>query len=186
MYLLKQARPCAGWKRIRIALGLMLFIIGSTSLALAQEASAGAAKQELTMTDLLKLPGRVLAEGTNRKAVGKFKVASYRVEEVALPQATEVQIRGAKVTTTKAFRVTLIGGPFPVRAMPPVIWIDDEAVGYGVENEDLTDITVITYDLTLLREAATLYLSYGDRKNKEERVEVPEKLKLSGAGGGVQ
>jgi hypothetical protein len=138
------------------------------------------------MTDLLKLPGKVLAEGSNRKAVGKFKVASYRVEEVALPQAQEVQIRGAKVQATKAFRVTVTGGPFPVRALPPVVWIDDEAVGYGVENEDLTEITVVTYDPALLRRAATLYLSYGDKKNKEERVEVPEKLKLDGVKGGVQ
>jgi hypothetical protein len=187
MNLLQQARPGDGWKRIRIGLGLMLVLIGGAALSQAQEAvGAGAAKQELTMTDLLKLPGKVLAEGSNRKAVGKFKVASYRVEEVALPQAQEVEIRGAKVRATKAFRVTLIGGPFPVRAMPPVIWIGDEAVGYGIENEDLTEITVLTYDITLLREAATLYLSYGDKKSREERVEVPEKLKLGGAKGGVQ
>jgi hypothetical protein len=180
MNLLQHARPGDGWKRIRIALGLMLVLIGGASLSQAQEAvGAGAAKQELTMTDLLKLPGKVLAEGANRKAVGKFKVASYRVEEVALPQAQEVEIRGAKVQATKAFRLTLIGGPFPVRAMPPVIWIDDEAVGYGVESEDLTEITVMTYDLALLREAATLYLSYGDKKNKIDREEVPEKLKLA-------
>jgi hypothetical protein len=187
MNLLKHARRGDGWKRIRVALGCMMVLIGGASLAQAQDAaSAGAAKQELTMTDLLKLPGKVLAEGANRKAVGKFKVASYRVEEVSLPQAQEVEVRGAKVQATKAFRVTLIGGPFPVRAMPPVIWIGDEAVGYGIENEDLTEITVITYDRALLREAATLYLSYGDKKNKEQRDEVPEKLKLGGAKGGVQ
>jgi hypothetical protein len=190
MNLLQQARPGDAWKRTGMGLGLMLVLIAGASLALAQDATntgnAVAAQQELTMTDLLKLPGKVLAEGTNRKAVGKFKVASYRVEEVALPQAQAVEIRGAKVRATKAFRLTLIGGPFPVRAMPPVIWIDDEAVGYGVENEDLTEITVLTYDITLLREAATLYLSYGDKKNKEQRVEVPEKLRLGGAKGGVQ
>lgn len=186
MYLLKHARPCDGWKRVRMALGLMLVLIGSTSLALAQEPNANAASQELTMTDLLKLPGKVLGEGANTKAVGKFKVASYRVEEVALPHAKEVEIGGAKVQATKAFRMTLVGGPFPVRAMPPVVWIDDVAVGYGVENEDLTEITVVTYDVGLLREGATLYLSYGDKKNKEDRVEVPEKLKLAGAKGGNQ
>jgi hypothetical protein len=186
MYLLKHARPCDGWKRIRMALGLMLVLIGSTSLALAQDASAGAATQELTMTDILRLPGKVLGEGANTKAVGKFKVARYRVEEVALPQTKEVEIRGAKVQASKAFRVTLVGGPFPVRAMPPVVWLDDVAVGYGVENEDLTEITVVTYDAELLREGATLYLSYGDKKNKEDRVEVPEKLKLAGAKGGAR
>jgi hypothetical protein len=184
MYLLKHARPGDGWKGIRMALGLMLVLIGSTSFALAQDAGAAASQQELTMTDILRLPGKVLGEGANTKAVGKFKVARYRVEEVDLPQTKEVEIGGAKVRASKAFRLTLVGGPFPVRAMPPVVWLDDVAVGYGVENEDLTEITVVTYDAALLREGATLYLSYGDKKNKEDRVAVPEKLKLAGAKGG--
>jgi hypothetical protein len=186
MYLLQNGRPCDGWKRVRMALGLMLVLIGGAHFALAQEPETKTASQEMQMTDLLKLPGRVLGEGANTKAVGKFKVARYRVEEVDLPRTTEVQIRGAKVQASKAYRVTLVGGPFPVRAMPPVIWIDDVAVGYGVENEDLTEITVVTYDPTLLREAATLYLSYGDKKNKDDRAEVPEKLKLAVPQGGVQ
>jgi hypothetical protein len=186
MYLLKYRQPRLGWKSFRLALGFSLVLVGSTSLALAQEPQANAAGQELTMTDILKLPGKVLGEGVNKKASGKYKLASYRVEEVALPRAREVEIRAEKVRATKAFRVTLIGGPFPVRAMPAVIWIDDVAVGYGVENEDLTEITAITYDPALLREAATLYLSYGDKNNKEERGAVPEKLKLAGVKGGGQ
>jgi hypothetical protein len=186
MYLLKHPWHDDGWKRIRMTLGLLLVLIGGAHLALAQESKASAPTQEQTMTDLLKLPGKVLGEGVNTRAVGKFKVARYRVEEVALPRPAEVTIRDEKVQASKAFRVTLVGGPFPVRAMPPVIWIDDVAVGYGVENEDLTEITVVTYDAALLREGATLFLSYGDKKNKEDRVEVPEKLKLAGAKGGNQ
>jgi hypothetical protein len=186
MYLLKFMRPRTVSKSILLALCPLLLLIGSTSLALAQESQTNAANQELTLTEILNLPGKILGEGVNRKAVGKYKVASYRVEEVNLPRVQEVEIRGEKVQATKAFRVTLIGGPFPVRAMPPVIWIDDVAVGYGVENEDLTEITVVTYDLALLREAATLYLSYGDKSNKEDRNRVPEKLKLRGAEGGKQ
>lgn len=186
MYLLKYTRPRPGCKSISLALCLLLLLIGSTALAMAQESQTNAANQELTLTEILNLPGKTLGEGINRKAVGKFKVASYRVEEVDLPRVQEVEIRGEKVQATKAFRVTLIGGPFPVRAMPPVIWIDDVAVGYGVENEDLTEITVITYDLALLHEATTLYLSYGDKTNRKERDRVPEKLKLAGAEGAKQ
>lgn len=186
MYLLKHAKNRPVRKGLWLALGLMLVLVGSTSLALGQEASASQVNQELNMTDLLKLPGKVLGEGRNTKVTGKFKVARYRVEEVTLPQAVEKEIRGEKRLVGKAFRVTVVGGPFPVRAMPPVVWIGDVAVGYGVENEDLNEITAITYDPDLLLDGATLYLSYGDKKNKEDRVEVPEKLKLAGPKGGVQ
>ena len=179
---------CRGhrWRTILMAAGLLLILTCGASLAAAQKAAAPLTDQELTMTDLLKLEGKTLAEGTNLRAVGKYKVATYRVEEVTLPQAVEVEIRGQKTRATQAFRVTLTGGPFPVRAMPPVIWIDDTAVGYGVENEDLNSITAITFDATLLREGATLYLSYGDKEDKADRVAVPEKLKLAGAKGGAQ
>ena len=42
------------------------------------------------------------------------------------------------------------------------------------------------YDESLLAEGATIYLSYGDKKNKEDRSALPEKLKLNGAKGGNQ
>jgi hypothetical protein len=186
MCLLKYTRPRAGWKCLYRTSALLLVLVGNAFLSQAQEPQANAVNQELTVTDLLTLPGKVLGEGVNKKAVGKFKVARYRVEEIALPRVQEVEIRGEKFQTTRAFRVILIGGPFPVRAKPPVIWIDEVAVGYGVENEDLTEIAVVTYDPALLREAATLYLSYGNKTNREDRVAVPEKLKLAGAKGGQQ
>jgi hypothetical protein len=70
-----------------------------------------------------------------------------------------------------------------VRALPAVIWVDDVAVGFGVEGEDLTEITAVTFDESLLRDGATLYLSYGDKENKEGRTALPEKLKLDAKGG---
>jgi hypothetical protein len=62
--------------------------------------------------------------------------------------------------------------------------VDDEAVGYGVESEDLDAITAVTFDASLLREGATLYVSYGDKENKEGRTALPEKLKLGTTKGG--
>jgi hypothetical protein len=169
-----------------MAAGLLVMLVGGASLAAAQTAAAPLTGQELTMTDLLKLQGKILGEGVNTRAVGKYKVATYRVEEITLPQAVEVEIRGQKVRATQAFRVTVTGGPFPVRAMPPVLWIDDTPIGYGVENEDLDAITAVTFDAELLRQGATLYLSYGDKEDKADRVALPEKLKLAGAKGGVR
>jgi hypothetical protein len=160
-----------------------LLLLGA-SAALGQEATGGAdAAEEFTVTDILKLPGVVVGRGANSTPRGLFKLRSYRVEEVALPRFTEARVRGERVAVNKAFRLTITGGPFPVRALPPVIWVDDVAVGYGVESEDLSEITAVTFDEALLRDGATISLSYGDKENKEGRTALPEKLKLDAKGG---
>jgi hypothetical protein len=123
-----------------------------------------------------------VGKGSNAAPRGLLKLRSYRVEEVALPRVTEVELRGQRVAVTKAFRVTVTGGPFAVRALPPVVWIGDVAVGYGIESEDLTEITVVTYDESLLREGAAIYLSYGDKENLKDRAALPERLKLDAKG----
>ncbi len=168
------------------AAALLLVLVGGALSAAAQNVADTPDDQEVPMSELLKLPGKTLGEGTNAKAVGKYKVASYRVEEVALPRIMEVEVRGQKMQTARAFRLSVTGGPFPVRALPPVVWVDDAPVGYGVESEDLDAITVVTFDESLLTEGATLYLSYGDKEDKSDRVAVPEKLKLGGPKGGAQ
>lgn len=175
-----------GWRSVLMVAGLLLILIGGTSFASAQKAGASPNNQEFTMTELLKLPGKILGEGANTKAVGKYKVASYRVEEVELPRTVEVEVRGQKIQASHAFRLTVTGGPFAVRALPPVIWIDETPIGFGVESEDLDAITVITFDPTLLYEGATLHLSYGDKEDKTDRVTLPEKLKLAGPKGGAR
>ena len=162
---------------------LMGLLFASLPFAQSQTPSPTPKDQELTLSDLLKLPGKIVAQGTNTKALGALKVATYRLEEVMLPRTIAVEICGQKVQVGKALRLTVIGGPFPVRALPPVIWVDGTAVGYGVESEDLDAITAVTYDYSLLREGATIYLSYGDKTNKDGRVNVPEKLTLKDATG---
>ncbi len=136
------------------------------------------------MSDLLKMPGKVIAESDAPAAAGKLKVRNYRVEELTLPEPAEVSVGGERREVRRAFRVTVTGGPFPVRAMPAVVWVDDTAVGYGVESEDLDAITAVTFDESLLREGATLYVSYGDRENKSDRTALPEKLRLGANKGG--
>ncbi len=166
-------------------LALVCLLLLSAGAAFGQEASAQAtaAEQELNVSDVLKLPGKVIGRGVNTTTTkGVAKLRSYRVEEVTLPQITEVELSGQRVPVTKAFRLVLTGGPFPVRALPAVVWLDDVAVGYGIENEDLTEISVVTYDEALLRDGATIALSYGDKENKKDRTALPEKLKLDTKG----
>jgi hypothetical protein len=128
------------------------------------------------MADLMKMKGTVLSEGRNTQPVGALKLLTYRVEELSLPRTVTVDIAGKAVQVDKAWRVTITGGPFPVRALPPVIWIDDVAIGSGAENENLSEISVITFDRSTLREGAAIALSYGE--NKESRNELPERLSL--------
>ena len=171
-------------KSLLLTFGLLLLVLTGTPQAQAQSASDTA--QEPKMSDLLKMPGKVIGESDAARAVGKYKVKNYRVEELTLPQAVQVEIDGKRAEVMRAFRVTVTGGPFPVRALPAVVWIDDVAVGYGVESEDLDAITAVTFDASLLRDGATLYLSYGDKENKSDRSALPERLMLGTPKGGNQ
>ena len=162
-----------------MAIGLLLLLMAGGPRALAQQVAGPADGEELTVADLLKLPGKVLGEGETTRPAGQLKLLKYRVEELQLPRSVKVELRGRQVEVDKAWRVTLSGGPFPVRALPAVIWVDDKIVGYGVENEELSEITAVTFDRSLLREGGTISLSYGE--DKEGRVKLPVKLNLGGA-----
>ena len=165
-------------------LSLLLLVLTGTLQARAQDAAAPDDAQEPKMSDLLKMPGKVIAESDAPAAAGRLKVRNYRVEELTLPAPVSAEVGGKRVEVSRAFRVTVTGGPFPVRALPAVVWIDDVAVGYGVESEDLDAITAVTFDAALLRDGATLYVSYGDKESKEGRTALPEPLKLGTTKGG--
>jgi hypothetical protein len=168
-------RPAPVWLA---TLSLLLLVLAGTLQARAQDAPAPDDAREPKMSDLLKMTGKVIAESDAPAPAGRLKIKNYRVEELTLPAPAEVEVGGKRVKVSRAFRVTVTGGPFPVRALPAVVWIDDVAVGYGVESEDLDAITAVTFDESLLREGATLYVSYGDKEKKEDRTALPEKLKL--------
>jgi hypothetical protein len=163
-------------KKIGLVVGLLILGAASSPYAFGQQARNPVDSRDTVMADLMKLPGKLLGEGRNTQPVGLLKLTKYRVEELSLPQSMKVELGGRTVQVDKAWRVTIIGGSFQVRALPPVIWIDDVPLGYAAENENLSEISVITFDLSLLREGAAIALSYGE--NKEARMELPEKLSL--------
>jgi hypothetical protein len=158
---------------------VLLLLFAGGPRAFAQQVNGPTNEEGLTMTELLKLPGRLIGEGRNTRPAGQLKLLSYRVEELTLPRVVKVELRGEEVEVDRAWRLTVTGGPFPVRALPAVIWVDDQVVGYGVENERLNAVTAITFDRSLLREGGTISLSYGEEKRG--RVRLPEKLGLSAA-----
>jgi hypothetical protein len=137
--------------------------------------------KEIPVKELLSLPGKVVSEAKSARPTTELKLTGYRVEEITLPRQLNVELHGQQVAVDKAWRVTVQGGPFPVRALPAVIWIDDQIVGNGIENETLSEITAITFDSSLLREGGVVSLSYGE--DKQTRVRIPQRLRFTREGG---
>jgi len=158
-----------------VAIALVLLASGLSAF------SQNAANKDLPLRELLQLPGKVIGEAKSARPNGDLRLTGYRVEEVRLPRSLNVEIRGQQVAVDRAWRVTVQGGPFPVRALPAIIWIDDEIVGTGIENETLSQITAITFDSSLIREGGVVSISYGE--DKDSRRKVPQVLKLKQEGG---
>ena len=137
--------------------------------------------KEIPVKELLSVPGKLVSEAKSNRPTTELKLTGYRVEEIKLPQQLNVELHGQQVAVDKAWRVTVQGGPFAVRAMPAVIWIDDEIVGYGIENETLSQITAITFDSSLIREGGVVSVSYGE--DKERRVKISQRLHVAREGG---
>ena len=139
------------------------------------------AQGNTNLKKLMSLPGKVVSEAKSARPSGALKLTGYRVEEVQLPSNETVQLHGQQTVVNKAWRVTVNGGPFAVRAMPAVIWIDDQIAGIGIENETLSQITAITFDGSLIRDGGVISISYGE--DKDARVNVPQRLQLKREGG---
>jgi len=161
-------------KRLSLVIGLLLLLAIGISQAFTQQDRKPSGVPDNVMSQLIKMQGKLISQGRNTRPVGALKLVNYRLEELTLPQSVTVEINGKSAEVNKAWRLTITGGPFPVRDLPPVIWIDDVPLGTGVENERLTEISVITFDRSLLREGGAISLSYGE--SKETRAELPEKL----------
>jgi hypothetical protein len=137
--------------------------------------------REAPLRDLVKAPGKLISEAKLARPTSDLRLTGYRVEEIQLLRNLTVEVRGQQVAVDKAWRVTVQGGPFPVRALPAVIWIDDQIVGTGIENETLSQITAITFDSSLIREGGVISISYGD--DKDNRRVLSQKLQLKREGG---
>jgi len=164
---------------LAMAIVVLPLLLAAVSPALAQRSSAP--NKEVPVRDILKLKGTVISEAKSARSAGELKLTGYRVEEVRLPQSLTVEVKGRQEVVDRAYRVTVQGGQFPVRAMPAVIWIDDQIVGLGVENETLTEVTAITFDGSLIRQGGVVSISYGEDKNA--RVKFSQQLQVKREGG---
>ena len=162
---------------ITLLVAPLLFANGMVAFAQQNPAT----NKELPMRELLTLPGKIVSEAKSARPTNELKLTGYRVEELQLPRGLTVELHGQQAVVNRAWRVTVNGGPFAVRAMPAVIWIDDQIVGIGIENQTLSQITAITFDSSLIREGGVVSVSYGE--DKETRVSVPQRLQLKREGG---
>ena len=162
-----------------IAIVVLPLLLAAGFPAFAQRNSPPTNK-EVPVREILKLQGRLISEAKSARSSGDLKLTGYRVEEVRLPQSVTVEVQGRQAVVDKAWRVTVQGGPFPVRAMPAVSWIDDQIVGNGIENETLSQVTAITFDPSLIREGGVVSISYGE--DKSARVRFSQQLQLKREG----
>ena len=166
------------YRYLAISVVVLPLLLAAGADALAQGNTNAPSNRE--MRELLKVPGKVVSEAKSARAAGNLKLTGYRVEEIQLPRSMTVEVQGRQSVVNKAWRVT-INGSFPVRALPAVVWIDDQIVGNGIENETLSQITAITFDESLIRAGAVVSISYGENKESRERVTAP--IQLKGEGG---
>lgn len=155
---------------------LLIVAICCVPFTRAQQTMRQSPENDIAIAQMHKLAGKLLAQGRNSQPAGELGLRSYLVEEVTLARPLQVEIAGLKSEVSRGWRLTITGGPFVVRAMPAMIWIDNVLLGYGVESVDLQKITVITFDRSLLRDGAAIALSYGE--SDPARTELPERLAL--------
>ena len=123
---------------------------------------------------LMNAAGTLRGQGQNATPNGPLGLKSYLVHELALAQPVTVTIDGKSVTTSKAWRLTITGGPFPVRAVPATIEIDGVAMGVALESADRSALRVITFDPAAIHQGAKVAVAYG-----ELRFALPETLNLN-------
>jgi len=162
----------------RIVLAVLLLIAArSAPLSGAQQPVRQSPENDIAIARMHKVAGKLLAQGKNDQPAGELKLRTYLVEEIALAGPMQVEIGGLKTEVNRGWRLTVTGGPFVVRAMPAMVFVDNVLLGFGVESADLKRISVITFDRSLLRDGAVISLSYGE--NDPARTELPERLALA-------
>ena len=164
-------------RSVAIAILVLPLLLGGIPSAAGQQSN----DKEVPVRELLKQPGRIVSEAKLASPSGDLQLTGYRVEELRLSRSLTVEVQGRQAVVDRAWRITVNGGPFPVRAMPAVIWIDDQIVGNAIENETLSQITAVTFDGSLIREGGEVSISYGD--DKSARVKFSPRLKLQREGG---
>jgi hypothetical protein len=126
--------------------------------------------------DPFSAPGTTIGSGTAR-ANGVSTTLPYVVEEVPLPAGVSVPALQGQANPSTVARLTVIGGPMQIRAMAPVIWIDDTPLEWVSVSPDLSRLTALVPDRSVLRPGAILTVSYGQTPPTDGRRTEPPALR---------
>lgn len=127
----------------------------------------------LTLDDLMTMSGKVIAKGSNISPVGQFGFKTYRVEELTLNPPKAI-VDGQTINASKAWRITVSGSQIPVRSLAATITLDGVDLRVAIEKDDLSEITSITFDPSLIHNGATFVVSYGG----DDPTALPETLTI--------
>ena len=175
MFSEKTVKTPRGWSNAGVVMCLLLLMIGASPAVQAQESPTSSQEPQIRRKAELHIreKGKVIAEGRTTNGSKYVPVERYTVEELQLDEPIEAEIGGKKTEVYQAYRITVFGGPFPVRAMALLLSIDDKTTLVGQEGRNLDKVTFILYDGSLLRERATLTVGYG-----VGNIELTDKLSL--------
>ena len=124
---------------------------------------------------LRTVPSKVLAQSSGRGATPES--LAYRLEEVTLAEAVEMESYGAQENIERAFRLTLSGAALPAKF--DLIWIGDAALPVLWRNGSREAGTLI-FDSSVLRDGAEMFVSNSDGTQMSalaERLKLPDRLK---------
>jgi hypothetical protein len=120
----------------------------------------------------------LLARGTNTQPAGSLKLVTFELEEVALPAGVPVPALG-RTDVQSLLRLSVLGGPFRVQANRPVVWVDDTPLRLTSPNPELTRLSALVLDRSILKNGAVIAVSYGESTDQRQR--LPETLSLGTA-----
>lgn len=175
MFTEKTIKPPPSRSNAAVFISLLLLALGAAPIVRAQESPKSA--QDVQVRRKAELhsrgKGKLLAEGRNARVSEHVPVNRFTVEEIELDEPIEAEIEGKKTDVYQAYRITIFGGPFHLRATPLTLKIDDKTTLIGVEGGKGDKATFILYDRSLLLGAPTLTVGYG-----AVNIELTDKLNL--------
>jgi hypothetical protein len=110
-----------------------------------------------------EIAGRIVAQGENPNpdVAPNNRLESYRLAELNLPKSIPVTIDGTTTQVSVIWRLTVTGGPFKFGANDWMIWLDDALLGRAGLQNNLSEISVLIVDRSLLRNGSMIFVAYG-------------------------
>src|SRR5262245_37606931 len=113
------------------------------------------------LADVKRLPGTVVAEASVPSPETAMGITGYRVRHLSLPQPVQARLQGRIQEVREGWHVTVaFARRLTVRDQPLSLVIDGRWCGFMQEGPDLKSADTVCFDAELIREDATLGVTY--------------------------